>query len=126
MSSTSPTPESVVQRQLEAFNARDLETLLSNYATDAEMFEHPSKLVARGADELRTRFMARFAEPNLFAKLVHRVVVRNTVVDHEIVSRTFPEGPGTLELVMIYEVNDSRITKAWSIPGEKRFTPEPT
>ncbi len=82
------------------------------------MFEHPSKLVARGTADLRARFSNRFAEPNLFAKLVHRVVAGNTVVDHEVVTRTFPEGPGTLELVMIYEVKDGRIAKAWSIPGK--------
>jgi hypothetical protein len=110
-----------VQRQLETFNDRDLEALLAIYADDAEMFEHPSKLVARGTADLRARFSARFAEPNLFAKLVHRVVAGNTVVDHEIVTRTFPDGPGTLELVMIYEVKDGRIAKAWSIPGEKRL-----
>jgi len=122
LSSSNPTPESVAQLQLEAFNSRDLEALLAIYAEDAEMFEHPSKLVARGTADLRARFTARLAEPNLFAKLVHRVVVGNTVVDHEIVTRTFPEGPGTLELVMIYEVKGARITKAWSIPGEKRLT----
>jgi len=123
MSVTLPTPESDEQRQLEAFNARDLETLLSVYAEDAEMFEHPSKLVARGSADLRDRFSSRFAEPNLFAKLVHRIIAGDTVVDHEIVTRTFPEGPGTLELVLIYEVRNGRITKAWSIPGDKRLKP---
>ncbi|MFT3870314.1 MAG: nuclear transport factor 2 family protein [Nibricoccus sp.] len=121
MIKTPITSESVVQRQLEAFNARDLTALLSIYADDAELFEYPSKLVARGTEELRARFSARFAEPNLLAKLVHRIVVGTTVIDHEIVTRTFPEGAGTLELVMIYEINEGRIAKAWSIPGEKRL-----
>ena len=121
MSNSNPTPESVAQLQLEAFNSRDLEALLAIYADEAEMFEHPSKLVARGTADLRARFISRLAEPNLFANLIHRVVVGNTVVDHEIVTRSFPEGPGTLELVMIYEVKDGRIAKAWSIPGEKRL-----
>jgi len=112
-----------VQRQLEAFNALDLEAILAIYADDAELFEHPSKLGARGTADLRARFASRFAEPNLFAKLVHRVVVGNTVVDHETVTRTFPEGPGTLELVMIYEVKDGRIAKAWSIPGKPIIEP---
>jgi len=112
-------PKSVVQRQLDAFNARDIEALLAVYADDAEMFEHPSKLVARGSEELRSRFTARFKERNLFARLVHRIEAGTTVIDQEIVSRTFPEGEGTLELVMIYEVRDGRIAKAWSIAGEK-------
>jgi len=41
------------------------------------------------------------------------------VVDHEEVSRTFPEGPGKLKLLMIYEVQHGRIVKAWSIAGAK-------
>ncbi len=114
-------PEAVVQRQLDAYNARDLDTLLSVYADDAEVFEFPSKLVARGSVQLRERFAPRFREPNLHAQLRHRVVVGTTVIDHECVTRTFPEGPGELDLVMIYEVVGQRIAKAWSIPGNKRL-----
>lgn len=112
-------PVSVVQRQLEAFNARDMDTLLSIYAADAEMFEFPSKLLAKGSAALRERFTARFKEPNLHAALLSRIVMGNIVVDREEVTRTFPEGPGTIQLLMIYEVQEGRIAKAWSIVGEK-------
>ena len=121
MSLPSSDPETVVQRQLEAFNARDLAALLAIYADTAEMFEHPATLLASGAAALRERFAARFQEPNLHALLLKRIVAGNIVVDHEQVTRTFPEGPGTIELVMIYEVKDGRIAKAWSIPGIKRL-----
>ena len=114
---SSPTPEAIVQRQLDAFNARDVDALLAIYAEDAEMFEHPAKLVARGSAELRARFITRFQEPNLRATLLKRIVSGNTVVDHESVLRTFPEGPGRIDLVMIYEVKGGRIAKAWSIAG---------
>jgi hypothetical protein len=40
------------------------------------------------------------------------------VVDFEEVHRTFPEGTGTIRLLMIYEVQSGRIAKAWSIAGE--------
>ena len=43
----------------------------------------------------------------------------NIVVDHEDVSRTFPEGPGRIGLLMIYEVQAGRIVRAWTIAGEK-------
>jgi hypothetical protein len=114
-----PTPESVIQRQLDAFNARDVAALLATYADDAALFEHPDKLLARGAAALRERFTARFSEPNLHAALQHRIVMGNFVFDHEIVTRTFPEGPGTLEVVMIYEVQAGRIARSWSVPGAK-------
>jgi len=117
--------ESVVQHQLDAYNARDIELLLAIYADDAQVFEHPSKLLASGTSELRERFSARFREPNLHAALLKRIVAGSMVIDHEKVTRTFPEGAGELELVMIYEVMNGRIAKAWSILGEKKIFAAP-
>ena len=112
-------PGAVVQRQHEAFNARDLDALLATYAGDAQLFEHPAQLLASGTAALRARFTARFQEPNLHATLLGRTVMGNLVVDHEEVARTFPEGPGTIELLMIYEVQNGRIAKAWSLGGPR-------
>ncbi|MGD1019938.1 MAG: nuclear transport factor 2 family protein [Verrucomicrobiia bacterium] len=112
-------PAAVVQRQLDAFNARDLEALLATYAEDAQMLEYPSKLLASGAAAFRERYTARFQEPNLYARLLSRTVMGSFVVDHEEVTRTFPEGAGKIRLLMIYEVQQGRIAKAWSIPGAK-------
>jgi hypothetical protein len=117
------TPEAVVQRQLDAFNSRDIEALLGVYAADAQMFEHPSTLLATGSAELRQRFADRFREPNLHATLLKRIIVGTTVIDHERVARTFPEGPGEIDLVMIYEVEKDRIARAWSIAGTKTMRP---
>jgi hypothetical protein len=117
--SHSDDPAAVVQRQLDAFNARDLDALLATYAEDAEMFEHPCQLLARGAAAFRERYQARFQEPNLWATLLSRTVMGHIVVDHEEVRRTFPEGPGKLRLLMIYEVRQGRIAKAWNLAGEK-------
>lgn len=119
MKLTDHAPELVVQRQLDAFNSRDIEALLDVYAEDAQLFEHPSTLLATGSEELRQRFAARFREPNLHATLVKRIVAGSTVIDCEIVKRTFPEGAGEIELVMIYEVKKDRIARAWSIVGTK-------
>jgi hypothetical protein len=112
-------PEAVVQRQLDAFNARDIDALLAVYADDAQMFEHPSKLLASGSAAFRERYVARFQEPNLHATLLSRTVMGNFVVDHEEVSRTFPEGTGKIRLLMLYEVQNGRISKVWSIAGAK-------
>src|SRR5437773_724292 len=113
MKETHNPPATVVQRQLDAYNASDLDAFIAAYADDAQQFEHPSKLLANGAAQIRERSAARFQEPNLHARLLNRIVSGNIVIDHEQVTRTFPEGPGTLELVAIYEVRDGRIAKAW-------------
>lgn len=117
--SMSTDPAAVVQRQLDAYNARDVDALLATYADDAQMFEHPSKLLASGAAELRERFVTRFQEANLQAVLLNRMVMGNTVVDFEEVSRTFSEGTGRIQVLMIYEVQAGRIVRAWTIAGEK-------
>ena len=111
--------EAVIQRQLDAYNARDIDTLIAIYADDAQLFEHPSTLLVTGSAALRERFAVRFKEPNLHARLLKRIVQGAIVVDHEEVTRTFPEGTGKIELLMIYEVQGGRIAKAWTIAGAK-------
>lgn len=114
-------PAAVVQRQLDAYNARDIDALLSTYAADASQFEHPGKLLASGAAEIGARLALRFEEPNLHARLLQRVVMGNIVIDHELVSRTFAEGTGTVEMVAIYEVSDGKIASASVQVSNKRL-----
>jgi putative hydrolase of HD superfamily len=118
-------PEDIVQAQLEAYNARDLNAFLATYAPDAQLFEHPSKPLARGLDQLRERYSARFAEPNLHAQVMKRIVMGSIVVDHELVTRTFSEGTGTLEAIAIYEVQESLITRVWFVFGAPALDPKP-
>lgn len=105
-------PEIVIQRQLDAYNAKDLDTWLSTYAADAKQFELGGKLLAEGHAQIRARTSLRFAEPNLHAQLIRREVFGNIVIDHEDVTRTFPEGPGRVELVCVYVVENGLIQSA--------------
>ena len=125
MKTTHNDPETVVQRQLDAYNSRDVEAIVATYADDAQQFEHPSKLLASGAAQLRERFAARFQEPNLHAALLHRAVLGNVVIDHERVTRTFPEGTGQIEMVAIYEVQQGRIARAWFAFGARTLDAKP-
>lgn len=114
-------PSAVVQRQLDAYNARDVDALLATYAADAQQFEHPGKLLASGAAQIRERLALRFQEPNLHARLLQRVVMGNIVIDHELVTRSFPEGTGTVTMVAIYEVVDGKIASASVQVSDKRL-----
>jgi putative hydrolase of HD superfamily len=111
------TPEQVVQRQLDAYNAKDLDAWLATYAEDAQQFEQPGKLLAAGRAQIGARTAPRFSEPNLHAKLIRRVVMGNLVIDHEVVTRTFPEGSGTIELVCIFQVEQGLIQHASFVFG---------
>ena len=105
-------PEVVIQRQLDAYNAKDLDAWLSTYAPDAKQFELGGKLLAEGHAQIRARTASRFAEPNLYAQLIRREVFGDVVIDHEDVTRTFPEGPGRIELVCVYVVEGGLIQSA--------------
>ena len=115
-------PEAIVQAQLEAYNARNIDAFVSTYADDVQLFEHPAKLLAVGLAQLRERYVERFKEPNLNAVIAKRIVMGNTVIDHERITRTFPEGPGKLEAVAIYEVRAGKIAKVWLVFGPKTLT----
>ena len=118
-------PEAIVQAQLEAYNARDLDAFLATYAEGAELFEHPSKLLASGMAQLRERYAARFADPLLHAVVLRRIVVGNFVIDHERVRRMFPEGLGTMDAVATYEVQGDRIVRVWFITTAPVLDPKP-
>lgn len=105
-------PEAVVARQLDAYNAKDIDAWLATYATHAVQCELAGKVLATGQNGIRIRTLPRFDEKNLHAALLKRVVMGKVVIDHEIVTRTFPEGPGTVELVCIYVVEDGLIQTA--------------
>jgi len=112
-------PEAIVQAQLDAYNAHDVDALIAIYADDAQQFQHPATLLAQGSAQIRERFASRFAAAKPHAKLIKRIVAGDMVIDHEIVSSAAAEGPGSIELVAMYQVADGRIAKAWFIFGAK-------
>ncbi|MFM9434997.1 hypothetical protein ACFDR9_002059 [Janthinobacterium sp. CG_23.3] len=112
-----PDPATVVQAQLDAYNAHDVEALLAVYADDVQHFQHPDTLLASGSEAIRARFTARFASGKPRAVLLHRIVCGDTVIDHETVHSSSADGPVSVDLVAIYEVRDERIARAWFMLG---------
>jgi len=112
--------ETVVQRQLEAYNARDLEGWLATYKADAEQHLLHAGLLASGHQAIRRRMVDRFNDPALHAQLVSRTAMDNIVIDHETVTRTSPDGLETVGMICIYEVHDGLIVKATFAIGQAR------
>ena len=67
-------PQVVVQRQLDAYNAKNLDAWLATYAPDAQQFELGGKLLASGHAQISARTALRFEEPHLHAQLLSRTV----------------------------------------------------
>ena len=110
-----------VQGQLDAYNACDIGAFMQWWADDCAYYEFPNRLLASGAAEVRRRHVDRFKEPNLHGRLLKRITVAGVVVDQETVTRTFPDGPGEVDVIAIYEVENGRIAKAWFKMGPPRL-----
>jgi hypothetical protein len=105
-------PEDVVQRQLDAYNARDLDRFLAEYGEDVRVFRPPAvEPVLSGKQAFGAHYASnRFALPHLHARLVARMVSGDIVVDHEDVTGL---SEGHLSVVAVYEVVDGRIKTVW-------------
>ena len=112
--------ETVVQQQLEAYNNRDLEAWLRTYKADAEQYLLHAGLLASGHEAIRRRMTDRFNDPALHAELISRTVMDSIVIDHEFVTRTFPDGLETVEMICIYEVHAGLIAKATFSIGQAK------
>ena len=101
-----------VQRQLDAYNAHDLERFVAEYTDDVRVFRPPrTEAVLSGKPAFAAHYAAnRFNLPNLHAEVVNRIVLGNMVVDHERITGLEPQ---TIEAIAIYEVIDSRIRTVW-------------
>jgi hypothetical protein len=108
-------PELTVQRQLLAYNAHDIDGFVATYAADAELFLHPDKLLARGIEQIRDRYTARFKDAKPNAVILKRIVAGNKVIDEEEITASSAEGTKITKAVAIYEVSGDKISRAWFI-----------
>jgi hypothetical protein len=113
-------------QQLDAYNAKDLPSWLATYAPDAEQFELHGERLAAGHGEIGARMQTRFSEPDLHAHLLSRIAMGTVVVDHERITRDFPEGKGTIEMLCLYEVREGLIRKPGSPSGKSSSMPPET
>ncbi len=105
----------VVQKQLEAYNARDVDTFVSCYSTDVEVLDFPSgELICRGKSFFTARYRQLFEEnPRLCCTLLSRIVIGNRVVDEESVAKDAQDA--RVHAAVIYEVIDEQICRVWFI-----------
>jgi hypothetical protein len=105
-------PVDAVQRQLDAYNDRDLERFVAEYSDAIQVFRPPSKEPAiSGKAALAAYYAAnRFNLPGLRADLVNRIVLGNRVIDHE---RIWGVRDEPFEVAAVYEVADGKIQTVW-------------
>lgn len=106
------TPEALAQRQLNAYNLRNIEAFLEPYADDVEIYDYPDKLQFKGKEIMRKGYSDMFNRvPNLHCQLVGRIVQGNVVIDKERVQF----GDKLIEAVAIYHIENGKIKKVYFI-----------
>ena len=101
-----------VQRQLDAYNDRDLERFLAEYTEDIQVFRPPAvEPVLSGKQAFGEHYAKnRFTLPNLHARLVNRIVSGSIVLDHEDITGL---SEASLAAVAVYNVVEGRIQTVW-------------
>lgn len=105
-------PEDLAQRQLNAYNFRNIDAFLEPYADDVEVYTFPNTLQFKGKEAMRKGYTPMFENtPNLHCELVNRIIQGNTVMDHERVQM----GNKIVEAVAIYQIENNKIKKVYFI-----------
>jgi len=113
-------PEQVVQAQLEAYNARDIDAFMATFDTDASLWNFgETEPIAAGSDALRAIYQRVFEQsPNLHSTVINRTVIGTKVIDYEVIVGRTSGDQTPLHLVMIYEVKNGKIVKAVAVRND--------
>ena len=100
--------EKIVQLQLDAYNARDIDVFMSTYTKDVKLYNYPNSLLSEGQKQMRKDYNAWFNRtPDLKAFIKKRIVLGNKVIDEEQVTANGQ----VFNAVAIYEVENGKIAK---------------
>ena len=100
-------PEIIVQKQLDAYNARDIDAFLKTYTDDVKIYNYPNTLSSEGKTSMRTGYSRLFKNvPDLNCVIKNRIVTGNTVIDEEYLTMN----GNNFSAVAIYEVVNGKIS----------------
>lgn len=103
-------PTDIVQAQVDAYNAQDLDRMCGYYAEDCEIADYRGPVTQAGRAAVRARYAKTFADfPQNRCRIANRIAVGDTVIDHEIVDRA--PGGERFEVAVIYTVRGDHIAR---------------
>lgn len=111
-----PTPEgsieATVQKQVDAYNAHDIDAFISFYAPDAQTIDFSTgQILDKNNSEIKNAYSDLFKKiPKLRCVIKSRIIQGEYVIDKESVTGTgVPEASATA----IYHVKNGKIVKVW-------------
>ena len=103
-------PADIAQGQLDAYNIQDLDAHCAFFADDITVADLNGDVTIQGIAAYRAKYVQVFADfPQNRARLVNRICVGQTVIDHEDVSRG-PDGPN-FQVIAIYTLAGGKIAR---------------
>ena len=101
-------PAKIVQKQLDAYNARDIDAFLDMYSENVKLYNFPNQLFSEGKNAMETQYGSFFENtPDLHCTIKNRIVMGDKVIDEELVT----VNGSTFSAVAIYEVENGKIVK---------------
>ena len=116
ISAQSGNPEKIVEKNLSAYNKRDINGFMASFTPDIALFNlGDAKPSISGFEAIKSFYKKVFdASPKLHSTILKRIVYDNKVIDHErIVGRVGSDKP--VEIVLIYEIKGNKIVKLTAI-----------
>lgn len=113
---TVATPEArLAEAQLVAYNRRDIEAFLKPYSDTVKVYGSLSELQYQGIEAMRKTYTGWFNSlESLHCEVVNRIVVGNSVVDHEQCQFKRPGQPAKeMEAIAIYKIWDNKIQEVY-------------
>ena len=109
------TPEMLVQKQVNGYNARNIDAFLEPYSEDAELYMFPNQLISKGKEAMRKDYTDMFNRlPDLHCEIKKRIVNGNFIIDQESISGMRKDQK--IEASAIYEIKDGKIIKVYFLP----------
>lgn len=108
------TPEQIVQREVNAFNSRNMEAFLDAYDDDAEMYTSPdNRLVNKGKSAIEGRRSNLFQNrPDLHCEIKSRVVEGDTITQNEVIITSLERKPAIGKVT--YVIEKGKIKKTYT------------
>jgi len=101
----------IVQRQVDAYNAHDLDRFVATYSDSVRIYRMPSaEPVISGKAQMTEAYRARLSTPGLHAEILSRIVLGNKVIDHERIRGITDQ---LVEALAVYEVSAGLIETVW-------------
>ncbi len=108
------TPAQLAQQQLDGYNQHNLDLFLAPYADSVIIYQFPNQVIYQGKEQMRETYGKMFeSNKDLFCTLMNRMIMGNTVMDHEYV--VFDKNEPAIEVIAMYKIRQQKIVEVYFI-----------